>query len=620
MTAPFFSNLLSWMTQAFVIVTIGAVLPFVFRIRHPKSHLAYCHLLLIATIVLPFIQPWQYAIVQYATVDTTIDVSSTSPSVQGTQAGIATILSWQYSILGILTIGIVARLCWLVAGLWQIHRYRTSAMPLHPFPNSIEAARAMTKADAVFSISSTGRGPVTFGFLRPVILLPDSFLQLDSSAQCAIACHELLHVRRKDWFVTVLEELIGSILWFHPGVWWLLAQARLAREQLVDAEVVRLTSAREPYINVLQIAGARPALDLAPAPLFLRRRHLTQRMHSLLTEVPMSKLRLVWCYASISAILTLAAWSVFVAFPLIGEARVAAQTQPGYVVNRVPSEYPREARERKIEGTVVVELTFNTKGEITDARVLSGPDELRKAALQSALQGNYGINVARSLQVVMDFKLSAPEPGARQNERRKLEIEKAAMLAAGKPVTDIRITGLSEPLRGELKQRLQIFQGQKMGEDLMKQIQASVRTVVSGEEFSFVAKPEGDHAVLLVAIGAAFPPPPPPPPPVKQDEQAKFNAGRMRVGGEFLKSNLIQQVPPVYPPVAKEAGIEGVVVLEVEINPEGRVEDVRVVTGRPELTQAAVDAVKQWVYKPTLMNGVPIEVVTTITVNFSISK
>src|SRR5262249_26989350 len=161
--------------------------------------------------------------------------------------------------------------------------------PLYPFPEAVEAASALTHADALFCVSSEISGPVMLGVFCPVVLLPDSFPGLDDEAQCGIAVHELLHVRRNDWLVTLVEELAGALLWFSPGIWWLLSQTRLAREQLVDAEAVRLTSAREPYIQaLLAIARSRQSLDLAAAPLFLRRRHLTQRMHFLLREVSAS--------------------------------------------------------------------------------------------------------------------------------------------------------------------------------------------------------------------------------------------------------------------------------------------------------------------------------------------
>ena len=57
-------------------------------------------------------------------------------------------------------------------------------------------------------------------------------------AQTGILCYELIHGWRRDWMVTILEEVYASLLWFHPAIWWLLSQTRLVREQLVDAEVV----------------------------------------------------------------------------------------------------------------------------------------------------------------------------------------------------------------------------------------------------------------------------------------------------------------------------------------------------------------------------------------------
>src|SRR5262249_31482271 len=149
---------------------------------------------------------------------------------------------------------------------------------------------------------------------------------------------------------------------------------------------------------LLTMAGARPALDLVAAPLFLRRRHLLQRMHLLVTEVSMSRFRLISSYAAIAGVLGLAGWLGFAAFPMTGRAEIkteikavapptpVAQNQPGYVVNIQPLSYPQEALQKRIEGTVVVELTFNAAGNIVDSRVLSGPEELRKTALESALR------------------------------------------------------------------------------------------------------------------------------------------------------------------------------------------------------------------------------------------
>src|SRR5205823_2105748 len=86
---------------------------------------------------------------------------------------------------------------------------------------------------------------------------------------------------------------------------------------------------------------------------------------------------------------------------------------------------------------------------------------------------------------------------------------------------------------------------------------------------------------------------------------------RTRVGANISAANVISQVVPVAP-----AGVQGLVVLEAEISREGTVENVTVVSGDPQLAQAARDAVKQWRYKPTLLNGEPVPIVTIVNVSF----
>jgi protein TonB len=97
-------------------------------------------------------------------------------------------------------------------------------------------------------------------------------------------------------------------------------------------------------------------------------------------------------------------------------------------------------------------------------------------------------------------------------------------------------------------------------------------------------------------------------------------AQRIRVGGNVQAANLVHQVAPVYPPEAKRNRIQGVVRLEVGIGADGSVQSAQVVSGPPELVDVARTAVLQWVYKPTLLNGEPVEVLTTVDVNFTLSE
>ena len=94
---------------------------------------------------------------------------------------------------------------------------------------------------------------------------------------------------------------------------------------------------------------------------------------------------------------------------------------------------------------------------------------------------------------------------------------------------------------------------------------------------------------------------------------------RIRLAQRIVEANLIHDVTPTYPPQAGRERIEGTVVLMAVIGKDGRVQDVRVESGLPILAQAAIDAVKQWCYRPYLLNGEPVEVDSRITINFTLS-
>jgi protein TonB len=440
-------------------------------------------------VFLPLIQPWKHTI---PSLDAQSGVTVTYGALVLAK-GIHIPFGWDRIAWAVLAAGFVFRLGWLAAGLIHIRRYRIASTPLGAIPYSIGLAGERVGAKALFCVSPEVRSPATVGFFRPVVLLPESFLSLSSASQHGIACHELLHVRRKDWLVTVIEELLAAVFWFHPGVWCLLAQSRLSREQLVDAEVVQLTSAREDYIaSLLAIAGTRIELDLAPAPLFLRRRHLTQRMHLLLTEVSMSKMRLVSSYAAMAAILAVAASAMFMTFPLEGMAQVvAAPTLPS-----------------------------------SSSSVLPSP-------------------ILPSVGTATEQNATPPPPPP--------------------PPPPPVVVG-----------------GQRGG---------------GGQD------------------GNTPPPPPPPPPP-----QGGSN-GPIRVGGDVAQSNIVYKVNPQYPPEARQARIEGVVILSVQIAKDGTISDIKIISSSdPRLLPGVLDAVKQWVYKPTLLNGEPVEVITTVTINFSLQQ
>ncbi len=94
---------------------------------------------------------------------------------------------------------------------------------------------------------------------------------------------------------------------------------------------------------------------------------------------------------------------------------------------------------------------------------------------------------------------------------------------------------------------------------------------------------------------------------------------RIRVSQGVTQGMIIRRVQPTYPPLARQARIQGPVVLQAEIGKDGSIQNLHLISGHPMLAPAAIEAIKQWKYKPYILNGEPVEVETTITFNFTLS-
>src|SRR5216684_5777166 len=121
---------------------------------------------------------------------------------------------------------------------------------------------------------------------------------------------------------------------------------------------------------------------------------------------------------------------------------------------------------------------------------------------------------------------------------------------------------------------------------------------------------------IIGSVPTAAPPPPPPP----KEAPKPVTPQRIRVGGNVQAAMAIRAPKPSYPPLAKQARIQGVVRLNAVIGKDGTIQDLKAASGHPLLVPAALEAVRQWLYKPTLLNGEPVEVVTVIDVNFTLSQ
>ena len=129
---------------------------------------------------------------------------------------------------------------------------------------------------------------------------------------------------------------------------------------------------------------------------------------------------------------------------------------------------------------------------------------------------------------------------------------------------------------------------------------------ISGSEVGVVGGAENLDIVLA----------PPPPVVVKQQEPPK----PVQVGGTIRRPMKVGGADPAYSPMARAAGVQGLVIIEATIGIDGRVTNTRVLRGVPLLDQLALDAVRTWEYTPTLLNGVPVPVIMTVTVTFTLSR
>jgi TonB family protein len=351
----------------------------------------------------------------------------------------------------------------------------------------------------------------------------------------------------------------------------------------------------------LAMAGNRPildVLDLAPAALFLRKRHLKNRVALLLKEVTMSKRSLISFCATSCGVLLAAGWLALHTFPLQA-APAPQEAAPSNLLHSVAPKYPEAARKKHIAGEVVLEVHIDAEGHASDAKVIGGPEELRSAALEAILQWHYNpqaMTLPTTTQVTMDFKLP----------QEKESTPTAPGYPQLRPFTlkSIEIEDLSTSARDELLQRLPIHVGDTVDGDVMQSVAGTVRAFDEHLHAWASADTGVVRIVLMPQVGGL----------------AQSDARRIRIGANVQQAKLLVKVQPVYPTEAKAQRIQGVVRLQATLDKSGKVEDLKVLDGDPLLAAAALTAVRQWQYQTTLLNGDPVGVVTEIDVNFTLAQ
>jgi TonB family protein len=288
-------------------------------------------------------------------------------------------------------------------------------------------------------VSAVADGPGMLGWIRPMILLPAATLAGLTPEQLeAVLAHELAHIRRHDYLVNIAQMVVETLLFYHPAVWWISSRIRHERELCCDDLAVAVSGDAVLYARALTrlerlrlspSTQAALVMGSAGGSLSYRIRRLVgaETRHygpsrwpgvvTLILGVVFLGLNLRSVHAQENR--ELAQGSYIFELRHGDSAGVTVNLGSAAVLHRRPVEYPEAAVKKGIQGTVVVEATLDATGEVSDARVLSGPAELRRAALESILQWHFAHGSAGGLrQVSIDFNsaAAASKPTERNNQ------------------------------------------------------------------------------------------------------------------------------------------------------------------------------------------------------------
>jgi TonB family protein len=407
------TNLAAYSVQIAALVAAAAVLAWVLRLRNPPALHRGWQLVLVMSLAAPLLQPWREAAVTRS--------GATPATVSSAVQAIDPLSSLAAVILGVLVCGALLRLLRLCLGLAQLRKLRRMGRKLRRMPEGLCELRERLGVNADLYLSSAVDGAVSFGLRIPTVLLPDGFAAMNPPAQKAVLCHELLHLQRRDWAFAFAEELARAVFWFHPAVWWVVERIQLAREQVVDCEVIALMGERDSYLDaLLQTAALRARSSLAAAPTFLRTRHLQQRVALIVKEDRMSINRLRISLAAVVCALALTAtWAVW-SFPLqqepnedqesltAGVFRIGNGVSSPRLVYKLEPQYSDEAREAKLQGSVVLAIVVTADGFVQDVQVRRGlgrgldenaMEAIRHWQFSPALKDGQPVPVAATVEV-----------------------------------------------------------------------------------------------------------------------------------------------------------------------------------------------------------------------------
>jgi bla regulator protein blaR1 len=397
--------------------------------------------------------------------------------------------------------------------------------------------------------------PSVIGFVRPAIILPVSALaNLPPAHLEAILAHELAHIRRGDYFVNFLQCSVEVLLFYHPAVWWVSKQIRREREHCCD-DIAAALSDRVEYAHALVSLESLRA-DIPALAIGATGGELLGRVRRLVDPATAAPRSSGW--AALTAVATV------LAIVAIGQIHGSAATTQAAA---------------RVTGTVVdpqggvvpgVSITIR-RGDIDESA--GGAADVRSAVSDAA--GRFAFTDLAA----GPYLLTASMP-AFKTARFTVQV-----------APNESVNGTVRLALGSLSEQITV--------------RGDFTAPPAAAAADSPANPATADPLRTGGETGTFTPSPEP-----------SAGGPIRVGGSIKEPKKIKDVKPDYPEIAQNAGVTGVVILDAVIDRDGYVEDVRVLRSVALLDDAAMSAVRQWRFTPTLLNGQPVAVLMTVTVNF----
>jgi TonB family protein len=373
--------LAAFSVQVACVVAVALAIGGLARVRWPHVLLAHYQFAAATALVIPLLSTlWPSSAIVVPTLPMATFVASASAVADGTPPLLLLSVGWG------LLIGTALRLCWFLVCCWRLRAMRIRGRQLDIAATIFGRIEDTVGVRATWVETGAVRAPATYGWRRPIVLVPAG-LTADTDANRMMFAHELTHVRRHDWLFVMAEELVGTLLWFHPGVWLLRDRLHLYREQVVDRETIAVMGRPDVYALALVEGASLPASVESPvAPAWLTARHLRARIVALAeTGGPMSRTHTRIWRAGMAAAIALTSVTVARAVPLvpIGTAQsenVYLPQDPGITlpktVKSMPPRYTEEAMKAKIEGVLVLSTVVQHDGSVGHVEVLNSLDQM----------------------------------------------------------------------------------------------------------------------------------------------------------------------------------------------------------------------------------------------------